>query len=83
MSPEELSQELITCRLLACKCKTCKLKPDLFYDPGATVMVCDCMNVTLPDWEPRLALRIWNQLWLSEEWSQEEVNKLINKKERK
>ena len=80
MNAEELGQELTTCRLLACECKTCKRKPDLQYDPGATVMSCDCLKVALPEWEPRMALRIWNQLWLGKEWTQERADLLTKKR---
>ena len=80
MNEEELSQELATCRLLACKCKVCKRKPDLHYDPGSTVMSCDCLKVVLPDWEPRLVLRVWNQLWLGNEWTQQRADAIIQKR---
>jgi hypothetical protein len=45
-----------------CSCGT-KEPPQLRYDPGVTYITCVCSpdaRVALPDWNPRLAVRRWN-----------------------
>jgi len=83
MKAGQLSQEIDTCRLLACKCKTCKQKPEMYYTPGCTKLYCPCIKVVLPDWQPRAALRIWNQLFLQNEWSQIRADQLIQEQMKK
>lgn len=64
----QLIEELEACSERAFNCRTCRNTKDIYYQPGATMICCDCdsMVVVLPDWNPRGVLRIWNSLHAQE-----------------
>ena len=66
MTADELSHELDECKRLACKCRgECKEQPEVHYWVGCTILYCECVTLAVGDWNPRTAVRIWNQAWLT------------------
>lgn len=77
----ELLEELEACSQRAFKCRECKNTHDIYYQPGATMLECDCpmMIVVLPDWNPRGVLRIWNQLHAAQKPEAKKIQELTKK----
>jgi signal-transduction protein with cAMP-binding, CBS, and nucleotidyltransferase domain len=73
----EQIEELQYCNELTYNCRTCKNTHDIYYEPGVTMIQCDCkIMVVLPDWNPRGVLRIWNALNAQSKRSPEIVNEI-------
>ena len=70
--------DLMACSERAFKCRKCRNTHEIHYEPGVTMLCCDCETkvVVLPDWEPRAVMKIWNTLHAQDEQTAEEISRI-------
>ena len=70
LDDDRLVNEITEARLLCALCLDCKTRPDISYEPGCTITTCKCGQFdTLPEWQPKQAMRIWNACVMSKSMS--------------
>jgi len=47
-------------------CMFCHHKPKIWYEPGATMIKCECKATAVPDYDPKLILELWNTKWFEQ-----------------
>lgn len=73
MNYDQIIHQLEDARLRAATCKECKKRPDILYEPGATILSCKCYPkfIVIPEFEPIMAAKCWNRCWIAKNFREE------------